>query len=154
MARCDRAAGFTLLEILIAIVIIGIIGSIAIPQLFGVFGKAKRTSVMADMDAIGKGWLSHAIDSIKGFDGNICGNTAHREIISATHFTEIPVGSLFRNASDAARPYRFGVCLHSCLLQCFNSEGVGTFDADCSGADSRIESGGDVSLTKVIVVSP
>ena len=47
-----RQAGFTLIEILVALAIIGIVSSIATYSLFNAFEKARQRSTMADMRGV------------------------------------------------------------------------------------------------------
>jgi type II secretion system protein G len=61
MAR-RRHAGFTLIEMLIVVTIIGIIAGIGIPNLLGAVQRAKQKKTMGDMAAIATAAESYAID--------------------------------------------------------------------------------------------
>jgi len=58
-----RASGFTLIELLIVVAIIGIIASIAIPNLLNAIDKGKQKRTMADMRAIGTAVEAYAIEN-------------------------------------------------------------------------------------------
>src|SRR6267143_1688495 len=61
--RRPKRAGFTLIELLIVVAIIGLIASIAIPNLMSALNKAKQTKTMADIKAIGSALETYAVDN-------------------------------------------------------------------------------------------
>jgi len=58
-----RASGFTLIELLIVVAIIGIIASIAIPNLLNAVDKGKQKRTMADMRSICTAIEAYAVDN-------------------------------------------------------------------------------------------
>ena len=57
-----RQRGFTLIELLIVVAIIGIIASLAIPNLRDAMDRAKQKATMTNMKAIGNALEMYAID--------------------------------------------------------------------------------------------
>jgi general secretion pathway protein G len=60
--RSKDSNGFTLIELMITLVVIGIIAAIAIPNLLGAIDRGKQKRTMADMRSIGSAVEAYAVD--------------------------------------------------------------------------------------------
>lgn len=58
-----RETGFTLIEILIVVAIVGVIAAIAIPNLLTAMQRARQKRTMADIRSIALAWESRATDN-------------------------------------------------------------------------------------------
>jgi len=63
-ARRSNSRGFTLVELLIVVAIIGLIAAIAIPNLLNAIQRARQSRTVADANAIGKGLSMYQQDHI------------------------------------------------------------------------------------------
>jgi general secretion pathway protein G len=63
IVETSRAAGFTLLELLVVVAIIGLLVGIVAPRLFGQVGKSEVTVAKAQIDALGKALDQYRLDT-------------------------------------------------------------------------------------------
>ena len=61
--RNSTSTGFTLVELLIVVAIIGILAAIALPNLLNAIDKGKQKKTMADVRAIGTAVEAYAVDT-------------------------------------------------------------------------------------------
>lgn len=59
---CRRAAGFTLLELLVVVVIIGLLAGLVVPRYFDTLEKSKSKIVRAQLDAFDKALEQYRLD--------------------------------------------------------------------------------------------
>ena len=63
MPRLTRSAGFTLLELLVVVAIIGLLVGYVGPRYFGQIGKSEVTSAKAQIDALEKALDQYRLDT-------------------------------------------------------------------------------------------
>ncbi len=60
---CRRARGFTLIEIMVVIVILGVLGALVIPNIIGRTGEARVTAAKSDMRAVANALDLYKLDN-------------------------------------------------------------------------------------------
>ncbi|MDB4069454.1 type II secretion system major pseudopilin GspG [Pseudomonadales bacterium] len=61
--QLSRARGFTLIEIMVVVVILGILGSLIVPNIIGRPDEARVTAARADIEAIGNALELYRLDN-------------------------------------------------------------------------------------------
>lgn len=92
---CNGSKGFTLLELLVVVAIIGTLAAIAIPAYNGYIGKAKLTVAISTLDTIRKNFESFHIDYQEyptkdiDWDTGMDGATPSREVFKTMLLDQI-----------------------------------------------------------------
>ena len=145
MARMQnrRSSGFTLIELMIVVAIIGVLASIAVPAFRNYQLTSKRAEAFANLSALAKAQKSYfaefndyvAVAAEPSFALGIPPTTTKRDEQSVgTAFAEIgwtPDGAVFFDY-DTATPTDplLGTC--SCAEACFTSAAYGNLDGDAT----------------------
>jgi prepilin-type N-terminal cleavage/methylation domain-containing protein len=92
-----RRNGFSVIELLIAVLIIGIIAAIAIGNYFNAVQRAKQKRTMADIRSVASAWESRAVDTRQY---NAAGAFAlPAELLTYDQMTTMLIPTYIRNAS-------------------------------------------------------
>ena len=122
-------SGFTLVEILIVVVILGILAAIVIPQFTGASQEAKESSLMSNLQAVRSQielYKIHHNDNLPGTQGAVDFVTA---MTSKTNQDGVVDTS---NGTDPA--YRYGPYMRSIPVNPFND--LDTVDIDGTAGDN------------------
>lgn len=84
-----HGAGFTLVELLIVVAVIGIIASIALPNLLNALDKAKQKRTVADLKTIGTAVEAYSTD-MAAYPRNVSSWTGLRAIITPFFIKSAP----------------------------------------------------------------
>ena len=140
--RTRDARGFTLLELLVVVAIVGIIAAILIPSLVNSIQKAKQKRTLADVRNVGTAWMSWLTDQVgaasaganKRYDASVFGEPSYPQLFGYLHPTDTFFYMQEVPEVDAWRyPLSFG--LNSSLIA------ANVLIVCSGGADGAIEGG-------------
>ncbi len=89
----SRAWGFSLIELLVVVAIVGIIAAILIPNLLTALQKAKQKRTVAELRNVGTAWMSWLTDQVgasaagaaKTYDASVLSETSYVELYGYLH---------------------------------------------------------------------
>jgi prepilin-type N-terminal cleavage/methylation domain-containing protein len=132
-----RLDGFTLIEILIVVIILGVLAAIVIPQFLGVTGDVERGTFVADVRIFGNAAERYRLDTgeyLEDSASGVCPAGLEAYIEEAKWESVTPIGGVWDAELDS-----FGI--KSALGVHFNGEGETRDDAYMLLIDEAFDNG-------------
>ena len=150
MSKRDRPSGFSLIELLIVVAIIGIIAAVLIPNLLDALQKAKQKRTVADIRNVGTAWMSWLTDQIgaasagsgKFWNGEDTVDQSYPDIFNYLHSSDTFFYMQEVPQQDGWKyPFSFGknddLVASSVLVVC-SSGRDGEMTQDCAGSEHPV----------------
>lgn len=88
-SRKADSRGFSLIELLLSMLIIGLLASVLVPNLIDALQKAKQKRTMADMKGIGSAWMSWMTDQ------NGASSAGSGKVYDTTGYTDVTFSQVY-----------------------------------------------------------
>ena len=146
-ARAER--GFTLIELMVVVAIIGVLAAIAIPKFLDYMKKAKRTEAEVHLVAIAKAADSSFIENAfypQGVQGATpavpcCDQPGKLCAVAPAEWNGVPMWDQL--GFEMTQPYRFQYDYSSAAPSAYEAHAIG--DLDCDGVAIAYTMNGDAS---------
>jgi prepilin-type N-terminal cleavage/methylation domain-containing protein len=148
-ARRVREAGFTLIELMVVVAIVGVLASLAIPKFLGYMKNAKRTEAEVHLVAIAKAADSAFIENAFYPPGAVaatpavpcCDQPGKQCAVVPAEWAGVPMWDEL--GFEMTQPYRFQYDYTSVAAQTYQARAIG--DLDCDGFSIAYVMDGDAT---------